>query len=60
MVLRGPSPVAEGFVGDDLLGCGPFDKDGTRGAHAKTAQEGPGAAAVAEKAIAIEEVPALS
>ena len=25
-MLRGPSPVAEGFVGDDLLGCGPFDK----------------------------------
>ena len=25
-MLRGPSPVAEGLVGDDLLGCGPFDK----------------------------------
>ena len=25
-MLRGPSPVAEGFVGDNLLGCGPFDK----------------------------------
>ena len=31
-----------------------------RGARAKTAQEGPGAAAVAEKAVAIEEAPALS
>ena len=28
-MLRGPSPVAEGLVGDDLLGCGPFDKMGT-------------------------------
>ena len=28
MVHRGLSPVAEGFVGDDLLGCGPFDKGG--------------------------------
>ena len=25
-MLRGPSPVTEGLVGDDLLGCGPFDK----------------------------------
>ena len=25
-MLRGPSPVAEGLVGDNLLGCGPFDK----------------------------------
>ena len=25
-MLRGLSPVAEGFVGDDLLGYGRFDK----------------------------------
>ena len=25
-MLWGPSPVAEGLVGDDLLGCGPFDE----------------------------------
>ena len=31
-----------------------------KGVRTKTTQEGPGAAAVAEKAVAIEEAPALS
>ena len=41
-------------------GCPQGGEDGTRGARAKTGQEGPVAAAVVEKAVAIEKVPTLS
>ena len=63
--VRGGEAEREGKGGEErgeggVEGCPQGGEDGTRGACARTAQEGPGATAVAEKAVAIEEAPALS